>query len=62
MLGRMGIATGVDLDAAIATARWIEQQVGRTVPGMLVKAGPISRGRRACCARGAMIIQEVKAT
>jgi len=40
MLGRMGITTGVDLDAAIATARWIEQQVGRTVPGMLVKAGP----------------------
>ena len=40
MLGRMGIATGVDLDAAIAAARWVEQQVGRTVPGMLVKAGP----------------------
>jgi hydroxymethylglutaryl-CoA lyase len=40
MLGRMGIATGVDLDAAIATARWVEQQIGHTVPGMLVKAGP----------------------
>jgi hydroxymethylglutaryl-CoA lyase len=40
MLSRMGIATGVDLDAAIATARWIEQQVGHTVPGMLTKAGP----------------------
>jgi hypothetical protein len=40
MLERMGIATGVGLDAAIATARWVEQQVGRTVPGMLVKAGP----------------------
>jgi hydroxymethylglutaryl-CoA lyase len=40
MLGRMGIETGVDLDAAIETARWVEQKIGRTVPGMLVKAGP----------------------
>jgi len=40
MLGRMGIGTGVDLDAAISAARWIEQQIGRTVPGMLMKAGP----------------------
>ncbi|MGB5131521.1 MAG: hydroxymethylglutaryl-CoA lyase, partial [Steroidobacteraceae bacterium] len=40
MLSRMGIDTGVDLDAAIATARWVEQRVGHTVPGMLVKAGP----------------------
>ncbi len=40
MLGRMGIETGADLDRAIAAARWIEQQVGHTVPGMLMKAGP----------------------
>jgi hydroxymethylglutaryl-CoA lyase len=40
MLGRMGVETGVDLGQAIATARWVEQQVGHTVPGMLVKAGP----------------------
>ncbi len=40
MLGRMGIDSGVDLDAAIAAARWIEQQVGRAVPGMLVRAEP----------------------
>ena len=40
MLDRMGFDTGVDLDQAIATARWVEQQIGRTVPGMLVKAGP----------------------
>jgi hydroxymethylglutaryl-CoA lyase len=40
MLGRMGYQTGVELGPAIATARWVEQQVGHTVPGMLVKAGP----------------------
>ncbi len=40
MLGRMGIATGADLGRAIAAARWIEEQVGHTVPGMLMKAGP----------------------
>jgi hydroxymethylglutaryl-CoA lyase len=39
MLGRTGLDTGVDLERAIATARWVEQQVGHTVPGMLVKAG-----------------------
>ena len=39
MLSRMGIETGVDLDATIATGRWLQQQFGRAVPGMLVKAG-----------------------
>lgn len=39
MLSRMGIDTGIDLERAIATARWIEPHVGHTVPGMLVKAG-----------------------
>jgi hydroxymethylglutaryl-CoA lyase len=40
MLGRMGWETGVDLDQMIAAARWIEQQIGHPVPGLLVKAGP----------------------
>jgi hydroxymethylglutaryl-CoA lyase len=39
MLGRMGIETGVDLDETIATGRWLQTQFGRSVPGMLVKAG-----------------------
>ena len=39
MLGRVGIETGVDLDDTIATSRWLQQQFGRAVPGMLVKAG-----------------------
>jgi len=47
MLGRMGYETGIELDGAIAVARWIEQQLGHTVPGMLVKAGPFPGGVRA---------------
>ena len=39
MLQRCGYETGVSLDAAIATSRWLQQQLGRPVPGMLVKAG-----------------------
>jgi hydroxymethylglutaryl-CoA lyase len=39
MLSRAGIDTGVDLARTIATARWLEEQLGRKVPGMLSKAG-----------------------
>ena len=39
MLHRCGYATGVSLDAAIAASKWLQQQLGRPVPGMLVKAG-----------------------
>ena len=39
MLARMGIATGIDLDALISTGRWLEDQLGHRIPGMLVKAG-----------------------
>jgi hydroxymethylglutaryl-CoA lyase len=40
MLGRMGVETGVELPRAIEAARYIEGQLGHTVPGMLLKAGP----------------------
>jgi hydroxymethylglutaryl-CoA lyase len=45
MLERMGIETGVDLGRAIATARWLEEQFGRKIPGLLTKAGsfPVSK-------------------
>ena len=43
MLDHMGIDTGIDLDALISTGRWIEAQLGRTVPGMLIKAGNFPR-------------------
>lgn len=39
MLHRCGYETGVSLDAAIAASSWLQQQLGRPVPGMLVKAG-----------------------
>lgn len=39
MLSRNGIETGVDLERTMATARWLEEQLGRKVPGLLSKAG-----------------------
>lgn len=39
MLDRSGVETGVDLDKAIAAAEWLEAQLGKTVPGMVMKAG-----------------------
>ena len=39
MLERSGVATGVDLDAAVAAAEWLEGRLGHTVPGMVMKAG-----------------------
>lgn len=47
MLGRMGVATGIDLARAIETARWIEPHVGHAVPGLLSKAGEFPGARRA---------------
>ncbi len=39
MLSRAGVETGVDLDRVMETARWLEEQFGRKVPGLLTKAG-----------------------
>jgi hydroxymethylglutaryl-CoA lyase len=39
MLQRSGYDTGISLAAAIETGRWLQAQLGRPVPGMLVKAG-----------------------
>ena len=39
MLDRSGIDTGVDLDAAIRAAEWLEAQLGHAVPGQVMKAG-----------------------
>jgi hydroxymethylglutaryl-CoA lyase len=47
MLQRMGIDTGVDLEALIATGRWLQDRLGRNVPGLLVKAGSFPRPRAA---------------
>jgi hydroxymethylglutaryl-CoA lyase len=39
MLSRAGYQTGIDLDLMIDTARWLQEQRGRPVPGMVSKAG-----------------------
>ena len=49
LLNRMGIETGVSIDRMIDTARWLEQQIGKAVPGMLVKAGDFPRDGTATC-------------
>lgn len=38
-LRAMGVDTGVDLDALIATSRRVQETVGRPLPGQIVKAG-----------------------
>lgn len=43
MLDRMGVRTDVNLSDLIETGRWIEAKLGRTVPGMLIKAGEFPR-------------------
>lgn len=43
MLDRSGIESGVSLTALIETARWLQEQLGRSIPGMLMKAGPFPK-------------------
>ena len=47
LLERSGIATGVDLDRLLSTGEWLQQTLGRTVPGMLLKAGNFPAAARA---------------
>ena len=39
MLERSGVETGIDLDACIATANWLEGELAHPLPGMVMKAG-----------------------
>jgi hydroxymethylglutaryl-CoA lyase len=39
MLDRSGIQTGVSLEKIIATSLWLQEQLGRSTPAMLPKAG-----------------------
>ena len=39
MLDRSGVETGVSLSSMIDTARWLQERLGRVIPGMLMKAG-----------------------
>ncbi len=38
-LHRMGYSTGIDLDAMIATGRWLGERLGKTLPSALGRAG-----------------------
>lgn len=50
MLSRMGIDLGIDLDKVIEAANWIETQLGKTVPGMVSKAGGFPSSVQQDCA------------
>ena len=39
LLEREGVETGVDLEALIAVARWLEELLGRELPGRVYRAG-----------------------
>jgi isopropylmalate/homocitrate/citramalate synthase len=39
MLNGEGVETGIDLDALIDVARWLEGQLGRQLPGQVYRAG-----------------------
>lgn len=43
MLHRAGVSTGLDLEGLIETGKWLQETLGRPVPGMLVKAGGFPR-------------------
>ena len=45
MLTRSGVATGVDLEALIATSNWLEGVLGGATPAMVSKAGGFPAGQ-----------------
>jgi hydroxymethylglutaryl-CoA lyase len=48
MLDRSGIAHDLDLDELIDSAAWLQQLLGKTLPSMLLKAGPfVAEGQSA---------------
>jgi len=47
MLDRSGIETGVSLEQIIEISRWLEEELGRSVPALLPKAGGFPSGRAA---------------
>ena len=40
LLHEMGIETGIDLEKLCGVARRVEEVVGRSLPGQVMKAGP----------------------
>lgn len=47
MLDRSGVETGVSLEKIIDVSRWLEEELGRSVPALLPKAGGFPAGRAA---------------
>ncbi len=45
LLGRERIETGIDLDALVDVARWLEGTLGRRLPGRVYRAGPFRVAR-----------------
>jgi len=43
LLRGLGVETGIDLDALIATSQWLGAQLGKELPGMLARAGDYPR-------------------
>lgn len=43
LLERMGMRTGIDLEATMATARWLEPHLGHEAPALLSRAGAFPR-------------------
>ncbi len=39
MIHRMGLTTGIDIDKIIATAHWLEEPLGASMPAMVARAG-----------------------
>jgi len=47
MLDRSGVETGVSLEKIIDVSRWLEEELGRSVPAMLPKTGGFPAGQAA---------------
>ncbi len=54
LLEESGFDTGIDLDALIGVAKRVEQVIGRTLPGQVMKAGPRLRRYEADAVRRAV--------
>jgi len=50
LLDEMGIETGVSLQRLIDTAKWLEPQLGHTLPGMVSRAGGFPAARNVAAA------------
>ena len=44
LLRGLGVDTGIDLDALITCSRWLGEQLGKELPGMLARAGDYPAG------------------